>query len=146
MSYWAAATDLLVTPIQLLQVIFLPVQVGCDTYLPVSSFSMKHLEVFLRAIYMVQLCCMRYAYDESRTRVVSCKSNLQLALDCRVQHEECHGHLKHVSKPYDNHSHRQFYVVEIMYDFLMMQAAHVIKISCDNRKQKLYHVNRPSLT
>ena len=95
---------------------------------------------------MVQLCCMRYAYDESRTRVVSCKSNLQLTLDCHVRHKECHGHLKHVSKPYDNHSHRQFYVMEITYDFLMMQAAHAIKIACDNCKQKLYHVNRPSLT
>ena len=41
-------------------------------------------------------CRMRYAYDKFTTRVVSCKSNLQLAYDCRVRHEECRGLLKHV--------------------------------------------------
>ena len=65
----------------------------------------------LRPIYTVQLCRMRYAYDKSTTRIVSCKSNLQLACDCRVRHEECRGLLKHVLKPYDNRSDRQFYIV-----------------------------------
>ena len=45
----------------------------------------------LRPIYTVQLCRMRYAYDKSITQIVSCKLNLQLACDCRVRHEECHG-------------------------------------------------------
>ena len=48
---------------------------------------------------MVQLCRMRYAYHKSRTRVVSCKSNLQHACDCRVRHEECRRLLKHVLRP-----------------------------------------------
>ena len=71
----------------------------------------------LRPIYTVQLCRMRCAYDKSTTRIVSCKSNLQLAYDCRVRHEECRGLLKHVLKPYDNRSDRQFDIVEIAYDF-----------------------------
>ena len=51
---------------------------------------------------MVQLCRMQYAYGKSKIRVVSCKSNLQLACDCRLRHEECRGLLKHVLKHYDN--------------------------------------------
>ena len=101
------------------------------------------IEVLLRPIYTVQLCRMRYAYDKSTTGIVSCKSNLQLACDCRVRHEECRGLLKHVLKPYDNRSDRQFYIVEIVYDFSMTRAARAIKIACDNRKQKSYRVNRP---
>ena len=85
---------------------------------------------------------MRYAYDKSRTRVVSCKSNLH-ACDCRVRHEECRGLLKHVLKPYDNRSDRQFDIVEIVYDFFMSRAARATKIACDNRKQKSYRVNWP---
>ena len=86
---------------------------------------------------------MRYAYDKSTTRIVSCKSNLQLACDYRVRHEECRGLLKHVLKPYDNRSHRQFDIVEIVYDFSMTRAARAIKIACDNRRQESYRVNRP---
>ena len=97
----------------------------------------------LRPIYTVQLCRMRYAYDQSTTRVVSCKSNLQLACDCRVRHEKCRRPLKHASKPYDNRSHWQFYIVEIVYDFLMTRAARAMEIACDNCKQKSYRVNRP---
>ena len=89
---------------------------------------------------------MRYAYDKSTTRIVSCKSNLQLACDCRVRHEECRGLLKHVLKPYDNRSDRQFYIVEIVYDFSMTRAARATKIACDNRKQKSYRVNRLKLS
>ena len=92
---------------------------------------------------MVQLCRMQYAYDKSTTRIISCKSNLQLAYDCHVRHEKCRGLLKHVLKPYDNRTDRQFYIVEIVYDFSMMRAAYAIKITCDNCKQKSYHVNRP---
>ena len=97
----------------------------------------------LRPIYTAQLCRMRYAYDKSRTRVVSCKSSLQLAYDCRVRHEECRGLFKHVLKPCDNRSDRQF---EIVYDFSLTRAARAIKIACDNRKQKSYRVNRPLRT
>ena len=86
---------------------------------------------------------MRYVYDKSSTQVVLCKSNLQLACDCRVRHEECCGLLKHVSKTYDNRSDRQFDIMEIVYDFSMTRAARAIKIVCDNRKQKSYCVNRP---
>ena len=77
---------------------------------------------------MVQLCHMRYAYGKSRTQVVSCKSNLQVACDCRVQYEECHGLFeKHVFKPYNNCSDRQCYIMEIVYDFSMMHATIVSK-------------------
>ena len=96
-----------------------------------------------RPIYTVQLCRMRYAYDKSTTQIVSCKSNLQLACDCRVRHEKCCGLLKHVLKPYNNRRDGQFYIMEIVYDFSMMRAARAIKIACDNRKQKSYCVNRP---
>ena len=97
----------------------------------------------LRPIYTVQLCRMRYVYNKPTTRIVSCKSNLQLAYDFRARHEECRGLLKHVLKPYDNRSHRQFDIVEIVYDFSMTRAACATKIACDNLKQKLYCVNRP---
>ena len=83
---------------------------------------------------------MRYSYDKSRTPVVSCKSNLQLAYGCRVRHKECRELMKHVSKPYDNRSHSQFDIVEIVYDFSMRRVAHAIKIACGNRKQKSYCV------
>ena len=86
---------------------------------------------------------MRYVYNKPTTRIVSCKSNLQLAYDCRARHEECRGLLKHVLKPYDNRSHRQFDIVEIVYDFSMTRAARATKIACDNLKQKSYRVNRP---
>ena len=76
-------------------------------------------------------------------RVVPCKSNLQLAYDCRVRLEECRGLLKHVLKPYDNLSHTEFDVVEIVYHFSMTRAVRAIKIACDNRKQISYRVNRP---
>ena len=97
----------------------------------------------LRPIYTVQLCRMRSAYDKSTTQIVSCKSNLQLACDCRVRHKKCCRLLKHVLKPYDNRSDRQFDIVEIVYDFSMTRAARATKIACDNRKQKSYRVNRP---
>ena len=99
--------------------------------------------LLLRPIYTVQLRRMRYAYDKSTTRIVSCKSNLQLACDCRVRHEECCGLLKHVLKLYDNRSDGQFDIMEIVYDFSMTRAARALKIACDNRKQKSYRVNRP---
>ena len=51
--------------------------------------------------------------------------------------------MKHVLKPYDNRSDRQFDIVEIVYDFSMTRAARATKIACDNRKQKSYRVNRP---
>ena len=95
---------------------------------------------FLRPIYAEQLCRMRYAYEESRTRVVSCKSNLQVACDCRVWHENCRGLLKHDSKPYDNRSDRQSYIVKVVYNFLMTRAAGALKIACDNLKQKSFRV------
>ena len=100
----------------------------------------------LRPIYTAQLCRMRYVYNKPTTRIVLCKSNLQLAYDCRARHEECRGLLKHVLKPYDNRSHRQFDIVEIAYNFSMTRAAHATKIACDNRKQKSYRVNRPLKT
>ena len=84
-----------------------------------TRIGMFHLSL-LRLIYMVQLCCMRYAYDKSTTRIVWCKLNLQLACDCCVGREECRGLLKHVLKPYDNRSDRQFCIMEIVYDFSMM--------------------------
>ena len=45
--------------------------------------------------------------DRLTTRIVSCKSNLQLAYDCRVRHKKCRGILKHVLKSYDNRRYRQ---------------------------------------
>ena len=56
----------------------------------------------LRAIYTVQLCCMRQAYDRPTTRIVLCKSNLQLTYDYRVHHKKCRRILNHVLKSYDN--------------------------------------------
>ena len=86
----------------------------------------------LGLIYMVQLCHIRYDCVESRTHVLSCKSILQLACDCCVRCEECRGLLKQVLKPYDSHSHRQFCIVDVVYDFSMTKAAHVYK----NRMQQ----------
>ena len=79
-----------------------------------------------------------------RYESVSCtETNLQLPYECRVRHEECRGLLKHVLKPYDIRSDRQFYIVEIVYDFSMTRAARAIKIAWDNRKKNSYRVNRP---
>ena len=72
-----------------------------------------------------------------------CKSSHQLACDCRVRHKECCELLKHILKPYDNRSDRQFYILEIAYDFFMTRAALAIKIACDSLKQKSCCVNRP---
>ena len=47
---------------------------------------------------MVRLCRMRQAYGRPTTRIVSCKSNLQLAYDFRVRHKKCRRILKHVLK------------------------------------------------
>ena len=71
---------------------------------------------------MVQLCHRQYAYNKSRTQVVSSKSinqsinqsNLQLACDGHVQHKASCGFLKHVLKSYDGRSYRQFCFVEIV--------------------------------
>ena len=49
-----------------------------------------------RAIYTVRLCRMRQAYDRPTARIFSCKSNLQLAYDCRVRHKIFRRILKHV--------------------------------------------------
>ena len=112
--------------------------------LTLSTFAYDCRMLFLlRPIYTVQLCRIRSAYDNSTTQIVSCKSNLQLACDCRVRHKKCRRLLKHVLKPYDNRCDRQFDIVEIVYDFSMTRAARVTKIACDNRKQKSYRVNRP---
>ena len=62
---------------------------------------------YLRAIYTVRLCRMRQAYDRPTTRIVSCKSNLQVAYDCRVRHKKSRRILKHVLKSYDNRRYRQ---------------------------------------
>ena len=86
---------------------------------------------------------MRHAYDKSMPRVVSCKSSLQLAYDCRVRHGDCRGLFETCFKTLNNHSHRQFDIMEIVYDFSMSRAARALKIACDNRKQKSYRVNRP---
>ena len=81
---------------------------------------------------------MRYAHDNSTTRVVSFKSSLELACDCRLRHKESCGLLKHVSKPYVNRNHSQCYIVEIVYDFSMTRESRAIKIKFDNHMQQLY--------
>ena len=58
------------------------------------------LKVILRPIYTVRLCRMRQAYDRPTTRIVSCKSNLPLAYDCRARHEKCRRILGYFFKHY----------------------------------------------
>ena len=55
---------------------------------------MKFASVLIRVIYTVRLCRMRQAYDKPTTRIVSGKSNLKLAYDCRVRHKKCHRILR----------------------------------------------------
>ena len=95
---------------------------------------------FFRAIYTVRLCRMRQAYDRPTTRIVSCKSNLQPAYDCRVRQKKCRRILKHVLKSYDNRRYRQLEWRELCATFCMTRAA---RVACDSRKQKLYRLNRP---
>ena len=64
------------------------------------ALSYRH-ERLLVPIYTVRFCRMRQAYDRPTTRIVLCKSNLQLAYDCRVRQKKC-SILKHVLKRYDN--------------------------------------------
>ena len=47
--------------------------------------------------------------------------------------ENAMGFWHNVLQPCDNCSHRQFYIVEIVYNFSMIRAVHAIKIACDNR-------------
>ena len=49
----------------------------------------------LGPVYMVRLCHMRQAHDRPMTGIVSCKSNLHLAYDCRVRQKQ-RRILKHV--------------------------------------------------
>ena len=70
---------------------------------------------------MVQLCLTQHAYDKSMIRVASCKSNLQLACDCRVRHKEFRELLRHVLTPYDNLSHKQFGRVKIVSNFFLCE-------------------------
>ena len=52
---------------------------GDAAHFPKSSSS--NIEVLYGPIYTVRLCRMRQAYDRLTTRIVSCKSNLQLTYD-----------------------------------------------------------------
>ena len=45
--------------------------------------------VCLRPIYTVRLCRIPQGYDRPTTWIISCKSNLQLAYDCRVGPNWC---------------------------------------------------------
>ena len=45
--------------------------------------------IVLRPNYTVRLCRIRQAYDRPTTWIFSCKSNLQLAYDCRVGSKSC---------------------------------------------------------
>ena len=103
------------------------------------SIKIVYLKADLHGTTLSHAICLRQVYDTNRF----VKSNLQLACDCRVRHEECCGLLKHVLKPYDNRSDGQFDIMEIVYDFSMTRAARALKIACDSRKQKSYRVNRP---
>ena len=53
---------------------------------PVSTDSTRSL---LKPTYTIRLCRIRQAYDLPTTWIVSCKSNLQLAFDCRVGPKSC---------------------------------------------------------
>ena len=106
-------------------------------------------EIGKRAIYTVRLCRTRQAYDRPATRIVSCKSNLQLAYDWPVRHKKCHRILKHVFKSYEN---RRMTMMAMLNDescvriFGMTREARALEIACDSRKQKLYGLNRPKST
>ena len=58
----------------------------------------------LRLIYAVRRCRRRQAYDRPTTWIFSCKSNLQLAYDCRVGPKSCRRPL--VSLLYATKSYR----------------------------------------
>ena len=64
----------------------------------------------LRAIYMVRLCRMGQTYDRPMTQIVSCKSNLQLAYNCRVHHKRC--------LRYDNRRYMQSWMTRVLCNFL----------------------------
>ena len=93
----------------------------------------------LRAIYTVRLCRLRQAHYRSTTRIVSFKSNLQLAFDCRVSYKKC----RRILKSYDNRWLRHVEWRELCAIFCMSRSASALEIACDSRKQKLYRLNRP---
>ena len=80
---------------------FIPgIVANCSFFFIIIIIPMKGKPlVSFRAIYTVRLCRMRQAYDRPTTRIVSCKSNLQLAYDCRVRHKKSRRILKHVLNP-----------------------------------------------
>ena len=61
---------------------------------------------------------MQQAYKRPTARIVSRKSNLQLAYDCRVRQKKCHRILKHVLKLYDNRNHSLCPIARVVRDFL----------------------------
>ena len=63
---------------------FMPCWVGGGGLRDLIDSPRNHAES-LRPIYKVRLCRMGQAYDRPTTRIVSCKTNLQLAYDCRAR-------------------------------------------------------------
>ena len=63
---------------------FMPYWVGGGGFRDLIDSPRNHVEP-LRPIYTVRLCRIGQAYDRPMTRIVSCKSNLQLAYDCRAR-------------------------------------------------------------
>ena len=64
--------------------------------------------------------------------LVSCKSNLQLAYDCRVRHEKCRGLLKHVLRP--------IYTVRFL---LTIVACNFCSARCSRHGKIVYHLQGP---
>ena len=64
---------------------------------------------------------MRHAYATT-TQIASCKSTYNILIT-GTQHEKCRRILKHVLKLYDNRSHIQCYMMRVVYNFGLTQAA-----------------------
>ncbi len=75
-----------------------------------SEVSDQVVKADLHGTILSHATCLRHAYNSPATRIVSCKSNLQLAYDCRRRVVS----LTHATKSY--HVNRPFNVLHIMSD------------------------------
>ena len=94
---------------------------------------------FLRPIYMIQLCHKWYAYDKSKLFCVNQTYNLLAIVIYNTKHVVGFWNCK----AFDNPNDWQVYIVKNEHSSSIIGEVRTIKLAGDNRKQKVYHINRP---
>ena len=79
---------------------------------------------------MVRLCRMQQTFDRPMTRIVSCKSNLPLAYDCRIRHKKCCRILKRFKIL------RQLQVKAVLNDVGLCDFLHDVSSACSTNRMR----------